>query len=117
MIIFRLIYNTTTNRTSNMPGVLTKVPNFGNTSSIEWLDKSKAKEGQYFIDIVDALIKVGYRRGKNLVGAPYDWRRAPSKFEHIIHFSFFNKRILWFKIFLIIIKLYIYIYFIIQTDT
>lgn len=77
----KLVYNTTTNRTSNMPGVLVRVPGFRNTSTVEWLDPSKAIEGRYFVDIVEALLPLGYRRGKNILGAPYDWRRAPNEFQ------------------------------------
>lgn len=73
------MYNRTTNKTSSMPGVLIDVPGFQNTSTMEWLDTSKASEGRYFTDIVEALLPLGYRRGENIVGAPYDWRQAPSK--------------------------------------
>lgn len=62
-----------------MPGVLIDVPGFQNTNTVEWLDTSKAAEGRYFTDIVEALLPLGYRRGKNIVAAPYDWRQAPSK--------------------------------------
>lgn len=61
-----------------MPGVEIRVPGFGTTENIEWLDKSKASEGRYFTDIVEMLVAMGYKRGKNLLGAPFDWRRAPS---------------------------------------
>ncbi|CAG9535443.1 unnamed protein product [Cercopithifilaria johnstoni] len=77
----KLVYNKTTNETSSMPGVLIGVPGFQNTSTMEWLDTSKASEGRYFTDIVEALLPLGYRRGKNIVGAPYDWRKAPNEFE------------------------------------
>ena len=29
--------------------------------------------------MVEGLVSWGYERGKDLRGAPYDWRRAPSK--------------------------------------
>ncbi|OZC12453.1 Lecithin:cholesterol acyltransferase [Onchocerca flexuosa] len=77
----KLIYNITTNKTSNMPGVLIEVPGFRNTNTVEWLDTSKASEGRYFTDIVEALLPLGYRRGKNIVGAPYDWRQAPNELQ------------------------------------
>lgn len=78
----KLVYNRTTNKTSSMPGVLVEVPGFRNTSTIEWLDTSKASEGRYFTDIVEALLPFGYHRGKNIVGAPYDWRQAPNELGH-----------------------------------
>uniref|UniRef100_A0A915PLK0 Lecithin:cholesterol acyltransferase n=1 Tax=Setaria digitata TaxID=48799 RepID=A0A915PLK0_9BILA len=77
----RLVFNTTTNKTSNMPGVVTQIPGFRNTNTVEWLDTSKASEGRYFTDIVEALLPHGYRRGENIVGAPYDWRLAPNELD------------------------------------
>ena len=35
---------------------------------------------RYFTDIVDGLVKQGYTRNVNVRGAPYDFRKAPSKF-------------------------------------
>lgn len=63
-----------------MPGVDIRIPGFGSTESIEWLDKSKTSIGRYFTDIVKALVSLGYRRGKDIVGAPFDWRKAPSPY-------------------------------------
>ena len=37
----------------------------------------------YFHDIVTALVKMGYERNKSVRGAPYDFRKAPSKFENL----------------------------------
>uniref|UniRef100_F1L2M6 Group XV phospholipase A2 n=1 Tax=Ascaris suum TaxID=6253 RepID=F1L2M6_ASCSU len=75
----RLVYNATTGTTSNVPGVDTRIPGFGSTETVEWLDKSQASPGRYFTDIVEMLISFGYRRGKTLFGAPYDWRKAPNE--------------------------------------
>lgn len=33
----------------------------------------------YFFTIVQALVDSGYTRGDDVRGAPYDWRKAPSK--------------------------------------
>lgn len=35
--------------------------------------------GMYFFTIVQALVDSGYTRGEDVRGAPYDWRKAPSK--------------------------------------
>ncbi|CAI5439503.1 unnamed protein product [Caenorhabditis angaria] len=75
----QLVYNTTTGLSDNMPGVKTRVVGFGTTESVEWLDKSKASQGRYFFDIVDAMVSWGYKRGKNIVGAPFDWRKSPNE--------------------------------------
>lgn len=78
---FRLVFNTTTGLSENMPGVDIRVAGFGATEAVEWLDKSKASQGRYFFDIVDSMVSWGYRRGKDVVGAPFDWRKSPSKLK------------------------------------
>lgn len=35
--------------------------------------------GMYFFTIVQSLVDWGYTRGDDVRGAPYDWRKAPSK--------------------------------------
>ncbi|KAE9548698.1 hypothetical protein FO519_008096 [Halicephalobus sp. NKZ332] len=77
----RLVFNTSSKLSTNAPGVDTRFPDFGGTSSVEWLDPSKASQGQYFAFIADTLVSWGYKRGKNLVGAPFDWRRAPPELD------------------------------------
>nr|CDJ86003.1 Lecithin:cholesterol acyltransferase domain containing protein [Haemonchus contortus] len=74
-----LVFNSTSGMSSNMPGVDIRVPGFGGTSTVEWLDKSKASQGLYFYTIVDMMVSWGYRRGKNIIGAPFDWRRSPNE--------------------------------------
>jgi len=73
----KLVFNNQTKRSEDSPGVDIKVPNFGGTDSVEWLDPSQRSPGRYFQPIVDALASWGYTRGKNVVGAPFDWRRSP----------------------------------------
>ena len=51
-----------------------RIPNFGNTSSVEHLDPSMQYFTGYFANIADHLVKAGYTRGVNLHGAPYDFR-------------------------------------------
>ncbi|KAE9416180.1 hypothetical protein Angca_007738, partial [Angiostrongylus cantonensis] len=76
---FRLVFNSTTGLSSNMPGVDIRVPGFGGTNTIEWLDKSKASPGLYFFTLVEQMVSWGYSRGKNLLGAPFDWRKSPNE--------------------------------------
>ncbi|KAL0968241.1 hypothetical protein UPYG_G00264220 [Umbra pygmaea] len=75
----RLIYNRTTRLTEAPPGVDVRVPGFGQTFSLEYLDPSKQGVGMYFFTIVQALVDWGYTRDDDVRGAPYDWRKAPNE--------------------------------------
>ena len=72
----RLRYNSATNQYSNTDGVDTLVPGFGNTSSIEYLDPTTPwlEPTQYFHDMVQHFVQLGYEPGKTIRGAPFDWR-------------------------------------------
>ncbi|UJR31414.1 hypothetical protein I4U23_018907 [Adineta vaga] len=70
----RLIYNETTKKTSNLPGVETQIPGFGNTSTVEYFDSSQFSYSAYFAQIIKNLVTLGFTRGINLRGAPYDFR-------------------------------------------
>ena len=78
----RLVYNNKTSNFSNVPGVSIRVPGFGNTSTIEYLDPSVEGSGvgDYFNKLVSAMKTIGYKPGISIRGAPYDWRQAPRKF-------------------------------------
>lgn len=76
----RLIYDNVTRKTHNPPGVTTRVPGWGNPDVVEWLDPTHASQGSYFKDIGNALVANGYVRNKSLRGAPYDFRKGPSKY-------------------------------------
>ena len=78
----------------NTPGVLTRIPGFGNTSSIEYLDPALSHPGEYFAQFVTSLVKeFGYQRGFSIRGAPYDFRYGPGMimcfFSQSLHVSRF----------------------------
>jgi len=78
----KLLYNKTSKTSSNVEGVFTRVPGWGDTSSIEYLDPSWSAwalgdAGNYLHDMVQYLVKLGYTKGLDLRGAPYDFRFAP----------------------------------------
>ncbi|TNN55001.1 Phosphatidylcholine-sterol acyltransferase [Liparis tanakae] len=58
----RLVYNRTTRRSSNSPGVQVRVPGFGQTYPIEFLDSNKL--AGYFAAMVQRLVSVGYTRNE-----------------------------------------------------
>lgn len=73
-----LVYDNVTRTTSNSPGVTIRVPGWGSSEAVEWLDPTHASSGAYFKDIGNALTSIGYQRNVSLFGAPYDFRKAPS---------------------------------------
>ncbi|CAL4120224.1 unnamed protein product, partial [Meganyctiphanes norvegica] len=75
----KLLYNRTTRKTTNNLGVETRIPGFGNSDTVEWLDPSHRYPTGYFKDIANALIPLGYERGTTIRGAPFDFRKAPNE--------------------------------------
>ncbi|XP_039209444.1 phospholipase A2 group XV isoform X2 [Crotalus tigris] len=75
----RLVYNRTSGCTAPPDGVNIKVPGFGKTFALEFLDPSKRSVGTYFYTLVQKLVDLGYERDESIRGAPYDWRKAPNE--------------------------------------
>lgn len=75
----KLYYDKVTRTTHNTPGVETRIPGWGDPEVVEWIDPTRNKAGAYFKDIANVLADLGYVRRINIRGAPYDFRRAPSK--------------------------------------
>jgi len=78
----KLVYNVTSRLSSNVPGVETRVPGWGDTSGLEYLDPSWSAwiigdVGKYMKDLVASLEDVGLVKGVSIRGAPYDFRFAP----------------------------------------
>lgn len=85
----QLVYDNTTRKTYNSPGVEIMVPGFGNTSTIEYVDPSQVSVTGYYNVLVAALAQAGYTRGIDLRGAPYDFRKSPSKFKLLMNQNHF----------------------------
>lgn len=77
-ILDRLVYDNVTRTTSNTNGVSIVSPGFGDTFTVEWLDSSKISYGLYYAAIAENATGWGYTRKKDIRGAPYDFRKAPS---------------------------------------
>ncbi|KAJ3653351.1 hypothetical protein Zmor_012607 [Zophobas morio] len=75
----KLVYENATRTTRNNDGVETRIPGFGGTETVEWLDPSHASTGAYFNSIVTTLVSLGHERNKTIKGAPYDFRKAPNE--------------------------------------
>nr|CAB3264917.1 group XV phospholipase A2-like [Phallusia mammillata] len=78
-----MTFDPATNTSSNVPGVQTRVPHFGTTLSMEYIDPSwtayfLGNSGAYGKALADRLIKRGYKRDISVRGAPYDFRLAMS---------------------------------------
>ncbi len=86
VLFCRLKFDPKTGKYSDNDGVETRIPGFGMTSSIEYLDPSTKfyDATLYFHAMVDYFVGKGYTRGKDIVGAPYDWRVSPSKYMMVL---------------------------------
>ena len=69
----------------NCTGVQIRVPGFGETSSVEYLDPDNHLI-PYFHHFVDYFSKHGYVKGVSLRAAPYDWRVTPGS-NHSNHYG------------------------------
>ncbi|KAI1285615.1 Phospholipase A2 group XV [Halotydeus destructor] len=77
----KLVYDNTTRKTSNAPGVDILVPAFGNTSSVEYVDPSQVSVTGYYNILVNRFVAAGYTRGVDIRGAPYDFRKSPTELD------------------------------------
>ncbi|XP_057974028.1 lecithin-cholesterol acyltransferase-like 1 [Malania oleifera] len=58
----------------NAPGVETRVPDFGSTRALLYLDPNLQQITSYMTTLVKSLEEIGYVDGETLFGAPYDFR-------------------------------------------
>ncbi|GAV56610.1 LACT domain-containing protein [Cephalotus follicularis] len=58
----------------NAPGLQTRVPHFGSTHSLLYLDPNLKHITAYMAPLVQSLEEIGYVNGETLFGAPYDFR-------------------------------------------
>ncbi|XP_039049943.1 lecithin-cholesterol acyltransferase-like 1 isoform X2 [Hibiscus syriacus] len=69
----------------NAPGVETRVPGFGSTDSLLYLNPNLKKLTAYMAPLVDSLEEIGYVSGETLFGAPYDFRYGLAAEGHRSH--------------------------------
>ena len=70
----RLLFNSTDGTYSNNTGAEVRVPGFGDTNTVEFLDTPPSSPT--FNTFVDYFVARGYERGNTIRAAPYDWRLA-----------------------------------------
>ncbi|XP_040569905.1 lysosomal phospholipase A and acyltransferase [Lepeophtheirus salmonis] len=75
----KLLYDSKTRTTRNNDGVNIRIPGFGTSASVEYLDTSERGFSVYFAEMVKRLLTLGYKRDVNIFGAPYDFRKAPNE--------------------------------------
>lgn len=82
----RLHYNATTRTTYNTQGVQIRSVDFGSLDSVAYLDNYKIPGTNYFEKIISTLESLnGLVRDVDMLGAPFDFRKAPNELE-----DFFN---------------------------
>ena len=75
--MFRLSFDRNTGQYSSGDDDITvTVTGFGDTSTVEKLSTG-VNTVPYFEEFVEYFVERGYKRGKNIRAAPYDWRLAP----------------------------------------
>ena len=79
--VSRLLYDASTNSFHNNTNVKIHVPGFGNTNGVEYLTTVLLP---YLHEAVEYFVDRGYKRGKTIRAAPYDWRLAAGKFLTIV---------------------------------
>ncbi|XP_064119790.1 phospholipase A2 group XV-like [Macrobrachium nipponense] len=78
----KLKYDKQTRTTRNLPGVQTRVPGFGNTTTLEYLTPDRCQYSSYMSTMIETVfLPLGYKRGVDLRGAPYDFRKAPNEMQ------------------------------------
>lgn len=79
--LMTLIYNNATKKTHNAPGIQTRIPGLGHTNTVEYLDNTQWL-APYFNEFVQRMVQEeGYNPGFSIRAAPYDFRKAASKYS------------------------------------
>lgn len=60
---------------------------WGNTTGVEYVDPSQVSVTGYYNVLVNEFVAAGYRRGVDIRGAPYDFRKSPSMFVQLVYAS------------------------------
>ena len=77
-IFFRLNFDPETKEFSPIKGVDIETRDFGNTTTVEFLDPAfhSFDSTVAFYPMVQHFVDLGYVRGETVRAAPYDWRYA-----------------------------------------
>jgi lysophospholipase-3 len=80
-------YNKTSHRYQNQTGVEIRAYQFGNLSGIAALDPSLPSVSGTYEKLINGLKDAGYEEGKDIFGAPYDFRLAADGLEQVGFFG------------------------------
>lgn len=72
-----LFYDNKTHTTNSASGIKIKVAAFGERPYVIGFNSNETFVENYFDDINDMLLNLGYSIGHSLRGAPYDFRKGP----------------------------------------
>ncbi|KAJ4755748.1 Lecithin-cholesterol acyltransferase-like 1 [Rhynchospora pubera] len=75
-------YHSDINDYRNAPGVDTRVPHFGSTKGMLYLDPNLKGLTEYMAPLVSSLEQLGYQDNQTLFGAPYDFRYGLAANSH-----------------------------------
>lgn len=80
-------YNETSHRYQNQTGVEIRAYQFGNLTGIAALDPSLPSVSGTYEKLISGLKDAGYSKGKDIFGAPYDFRLAADGLEQVGFFG------------------------------
>ncbi|KAH7827936.1 putative lysophospholipase III [Monocercomonoides exilis] len=75
----QVTYDPETETYSSNPNIVTRPVDYGGLKGVDYLDPVVKTVTKMYHPLIQTLQETGYEEGKNLFGAPYDWRLANAK--------------------------------------
>ncbi|KAH7815926.1 putative Lecithin:cholesterol/phospholipid:diacylglycerol acyltransferase [Monocercomonoides exilis] len=77
--VLQVNYDPVTETYSSNPNIVTRPVDYGGLKGVDYLDPVVKTVTKMYHPLIRTLQETGYEEGKNLFGAPYDWRLANAK--------------------------------------